>query len=239
MLGPVMSASRIPTSYPSAAQCHGEEGSDRGLAYAAFAAHHGDHVFDVVVGCGSAKLLLPAHHLLFLLWSHLASVDDHVVHALQVQQALTGILLHALAHGAGHGGEGQGERNDAVLQCDVVHHSQLHDASVQVGIHDLCEGLLDSLKIGHSYLLIMGDLEITAPFVVSALGTLYHYTSFYQAAYRMQYWGWPFRTQWTFHRALLVCSVTYTHCPSVPPKWTFEGAAKGVTMPSTHRPWGS
>jgi len=59
----------------------------------------------------------------------------HIADAGQGEQLLARFLLHLIAHRAGHNGQRQSERDDIVIDGDVVNHAQLHDVSVQLGIH--------------------------------------------------------------------------------------------------------
>ncbi len=58
------------------------------------------------------------------------------------------VAFDLIAHGTGGDGEGDADRGDTVVECDVAHHAELDDVGAQFRVDDAAQGLLDMFDRG-------------------------------------------------------------------------------------------
>ena len=152
MLGPVMSASRMPTDCPARLSATASSRRDGGFAHAALAAHHGDNLLDLVelVNLGQAGLADEGHHGAALFIGHAAELNLNILDAWQGFDSLRCIGVDLVFQGAAGGGECDGEADQAVFGAFyIVDHAQLDQVAVEFGVHDGAQGFDDFFLGGH------------------------------------------------------------------------------------------
>ena len=139
MLGPVMSASSTPTRMPCRRSATASMRGHRRLAHAAFAAHHGHHVRDVVQPLGQRLFVLAllAEQLLLVLLAHLDQVDREFELIVQLGDLGLGLFDHLPAQRASQRGQGKGKADLVAHHGHVAHHAQFDDIAPQFGVHHI------------------------------------------------------------------------------------------------------